>query len=200
MELSQKWSAKDIIVAVVFAMLLIVIQLAINMICMVNNFASMVLSLGISSFVCGPIYFLMVSKVNKRFVSFIYMTMVGIAFLIMGNWFLLVWFMLIGVVCEMILWKPGANKDTAKVTISWLTYSELYLGVNILPILFFWDDFVSTATSMGMSQEYLDTFLGYYQSPAWLAFIIAITAILSFLGCFLGKKLINKHFIKAGIL
>ena len=69
--------------------LLIVIQLGINMVCMINDFASMVLSVGITMLLCGPVYFLMVNRVRKRFVSLVYMTLLGIVFLIMGNWFLL---------------------------------------------------------------------------------------------------------------
>ena len=63
MENAKKWSVKDIITLVLMTVLLIVIQLGINMVCMVNDFVSMVLSVGITMLVCGPIYFLMVNRI-----------------------------------------------------------------------------------------------------------------------------------------
>ena len=58
MENWNKWVARDIITTVLLSLLLIVIQLVINMVAMLNDFVSMVLSVGISCFLCAPIYFL----------------------------------------------------------------------------------------------------------------------------------------------
>ena len=35
------------------------------------------------------------------------MTLLGLVFLIMGNWYLLPYYMLVGVICEAILWRNG---------------------------------------------------------------------------------------------
>ena len=59
----------DVITTVLLSVLLIVIQLLITMICMASHFVSMVLSVGITCLVCAPVYFLMVRRVRKRFVS-----------------------------------------------------------------------------------------------------------------------------------
>ena len=69
MENTKKWSVKDVVTLVLMTVLLIVIQLGINMVCMVNDFVSMVLSVGITMLVCGPVYFLMVNRIRKRSVS-----------------------------------------------------------------------------------------------------------------------------------
>ena len=105
METTNKWSVRDVITLVLMTVLLIVMQLDVNMICMVNHFVSMVLSVGITMLLCGPVYFLMVNRIRKRFVSLVYMTLLGVAFLLMGSWFLLPWFVLVGVIAEAILWK-----------------------------------------------------------------------------------------------
>ena len=74
MKNNNKWTVRDVITTVLLTVALILIQLVINMVCMVNDFASMVLSVGITMLLCAPVYFLMVSRVHKRFVSLIYMT------------------------------------------------------------------------------------------------------------------------------
>ena len=70
----NKWSVRDVITTVLLSAVLIVIQLVVNMVCMANDFVSMVLSVGITMFLCAPVYMLMVSRIGKRFVTLIYVT------------------------------------------------------------------------------------------------------------------------------
>lgn len=171
MENFKKWSVKDVITLILMTVLLIVIQLGINMVCMINDFASMVLSVGITMLLCGPVYFLMVNRVRKRFVSLVYMTLLGIVFLIMGNWFLLPWFILVGIIAEVILWKGvTANRLTA----AWTVSSLLYNGVNLLPIWFFWDTYYNFAIDSGMKQSYIDAYVRYYTTAGWVIFIVLL--------------------------
>jgi energy-coupling factor transport system substrate-specific component len=100
MENTNKWMVKDVITTALMSVLLIVIQPIVNMVCMVNDFVSMVLSVGFTMLLCAPVYFLMVNRVHKRFVSLVYMTLLGVIFLLMGNWFLLPYFMVVGFICE----------------------------------------------------------------------------------------------------
>ena len=197
MENAKKWSVKDVITLVLMTVLLIVIQLGINMICMVNDFVSMVLSVGITMLVCGPVYFLTVNRIRKRFVSLVYMTLLGLVFLIMGNWFLLPWFIVVGILAEIILWK-GITLN--RLTVSWTVSSLLYNGVNLLPVWFFWDTYYSFAVASGMEQSYIDAYVQYYTAPGWVVFILIFTMFCGFLGSLVGRKLIQKHFKKAGVL
>lgn len=57
MENTKKWSVKDVVTLVLMTVLLIVIQLGINMVCMVNDFVSMVLSVGITMLSADPSIF-----------------------------------------------------------------------------------------------------------------------------------------------
>lgn len=197
MENAKKWSVRDVITVVLMTVLLIVIQLGINMICMVSDFVSMTLSVGITMLICGPVYFLMVSRVHKRFVSLVYMTLLGVVFLIMGNWFLLPWFVLVGMIVEVILWREITPN---RLTAAWVVSSLLYNGVNLLPIWFFWDTYYSFAVSSGMEQSYIDAYVRYYTMPGWVVFILIFTVFCGFCGSLAGKKLIQKHFKKAGVL
>lgn len=199
MSQTKKWTVKDVITTVLLSVLLILIQLVVNMVCMVNDFVSMVLSVGFTMLLCAPIYFLMVGRVRQRGVSFVYMTILGIVFLIMGNWYLLPYYMVIGAICEAILWKNGW-KSKKKMTAAWTIASVLYNGVNLLPLWFFWDTYEKFALSSGMEQSYIDSFVRYYSSPGWLIFIILFTTICGFIGSLTGGRLMDKHFKKAGVL
>ena len=62
MDKKKKWTVKDVITTVLLSAVLIVIQFVVNMVCMANDFVSMVLSVGITMFLCAPVYMLMVSR------------------------------------------------------------------------------------------------------------------------------------------
>ena len=200
MKNTNKWAIKDVITTVLMSVLLIVIQLAVNMLCMANDFISMVLSVGFTMLLCGPVYFLMVSRVHKRFITLVYMTLLGIVFLMMGNWFLLPYFVGIGILCEIILWKAGSYQNPKRLTGAWTAASLLYNGVNLLPVWFFWDTYYTFAISSGMEQSYIDSYVHYYTAPGWIAFILMFTTACGFAGSLIGQRLIQKHFKKAGIL
>lgn len=200
MKKTNKWTVKDIITTVLLSAVLIAVQLVVNMVCMANDFVSMVLSVGITMFLCAPIYMLMVSRIRKRFVTLIYMTILGVIFLLMGNWFLLPYYIVVGIICEAILWKAGSCERTGTLTASWTAASLLYNGVNLLPIWFFWDTYYDFAISSGMKQSYIDAYVRYYTSTGWLVFILVFTTLMGFLGCLVGRRMIRKHFKKAGVL
>jgi len=200
MKNTNKWAVKDVITTVLMSVMLIVVQLIVNMVCMMNDFVSMVLSVGFTMLLCGPVFFLMVSRVRKRFVALVYMALLGIVFLLMGNWFLLPWFIGTGIICEAILWKSGSFENPKRLTAAWTTASLLYNGVNLLPIWFFWDTYYSFAIASGMEQSYIDSYAHYYTAPGWIAFILIFTTACGFIGSLIGQKLIKKHFKKAGVL
>ena len=74
------------------------------------------------------------------------------------------------------------------------------IPVNLLPIWFFWDTYYDFALASGMEQSYIDSYVRYYTSPGWLAFILLFTTLMGFLGCMVGSRLIRRHFKKAGVL
>lgn len=195
----NKWTVKDVITAVLLTVVLVVIQLAVNMVCMASYFVSMVLSIGFTMLLCAPVYFLLISRIHKRFVSFLYMTIVGAIYLMMGNWYLLPYFMLVGVICELILWNNGWESKK-KMTISWTVASLLYNGLNIIPLYFFWDTFESFALQSGMDPAYIASYVSYYTSAYWLAFILVFTTVCGLIGSLIGGKLLDRHFKKAGVL
>ena len=200
MKETNKWSVRDVITTVLLSAVLIVIQLVVNMVCMANDFVSMVLSVGITMFLWRAGLYAHGQPDRKRFVTLIYMTLLGVIFLLMGNWFLLPYFIVTGVICEVILWKEGSCQKPKRLTAAWTAASLLYNGVNLLPIWFFWDTYYDFALASGMEQSYIDSYVRYYTSPGWLAFILLFTTLMGFLGCMVGSRLIRRHFQKAGVL
>lgn len=197
---TNAWKVKDVIAMTLLSVLLVAMQLVVNFVCMASDFASMVLSTGISMFLCAPVYVLMVARVNKRFVTLAYMSIVGLVYFAMGNWYLFPYFVAVGLACEAVLGKPGVRRDPKRVIGAWSLASLLSHGSNLLPIAVFWDVYYEFAMGSGMSQSYIDSYVRYYTDPGWLAFIVVFTVVMGFFGALVGTKLVNRHFRKAGVL
>lgn len=134
---------------------------------MTNHFVSMVLSVGFTMFLCAPVYYLLLCRVRKHFVILVYMSIVGMIYMLMGNWYLLPYFVAVGMICEAILWKDCSERNPKQIIASWTVASLLYNGVNLLPIWFFWETYYSFAKSSGMDQSYIDSYISYYKTPGW---------------------------------
>ena len=145
-------------------------------------------------------YVLKVGRVNKSVVSLSYLTILGLVYLLTGNWYLLPYFALLGLLCEVVLWKRGSYRNAKRLTFTWSMVSLFYIVSNLLPLWFFWDTFYAFAVASGMDQSYIESYLQYYTSPGWLIFIVAFAVICGFLGSILGTRLMGKHFKKAGVL
>ena len=169
----NKWKIKDVITTVLLSILLIAIQLIINMICMANHFVSMVLSIGFTMLLCGPVYRLLLHRVRKHFVTLTY---------------------------ECILWKDVSLRKAKQVTASWTVASLMYNGINLFPIWFFWDTYYDFALKSGMERSYINSYVHYYTNPKWIIFILIFTTATGFIGSLIGNKLMNKHFKKTGLL
>ncbi len=195
-----KWEIKDVITVVLLSLFLILIQFIVNMVCMANHFVSMVLSVGFTMFLCAPVYYLLLCRIRKHFVTLVYMSIVGVIFMFMGNWYLLPYFAVVGIVCEVILWKDCSERHPKQIIAAWTFVSLLYNGVNLLPIWFFWKTYYSFAKSSGMDQSYINSYIGYYKTPGWIIFIVIFTTICGLTGGLAGKKIMEKHFKKAGLL
>ena len=197
---SSRWTVRDVITTVLLSVVMIVIQAALNVIFMFNNFASMVLSTGVIVLILGPVYALLITRVAKRGASLAYLTMVGMVYLASGNWYLLPWYVLVGLTCEAILWRGGSCQDSRKVIAACTVSGFLHQGTNLLPIVLFWDTYYAFSTSAGQDPTYVNDYLLYYTNPAWLAFILAFTLVCALAGGVIGGRLIQKHFQKAGVL
>ena len=71
MKQANRWTVKDVITTVLLTVLLIVIQLVVNMVCMVNDLSAWCCRWASQCCSAHPVYFLMVSRIRKRFVSLI---------------------------------------------------------------------------------------------------------------------------------
>lgn len=145
--------------------------------------------------VLGVPMMLFYTKVKKFGMITIMGTIVGIYLCVTGMGF---WPIVFGVVCGFIadlVAKSGKYVSSKKTILSYGTFCILLFG-NFLPLYIDREAYFSTRQSFGA--EYINSLSNIMQP--WTAPAIIIAAfVCGMLGALLGKALLKKHFVKAGI-
>ena len=100
-----------------------------------------------------------------------------------------------GLLADLLL-KSGEYRSAKKSILSYGVFSMWLIG-NYLPIVLTRDNYYEMLLS-GYGQEYADTLMGYI--PDWSLIVLLVSCFVSgIIGSLLGKVLLKKHFIRAGI-
>ena len=126
----------------------------------------------------------------------IYSMIVGLFLWITGMGY---WPFLFSIVCGLIadlISKSGNYKSSKKAFLSCAVFSITILG-NFVPIVLNAEAYFSTRQSFG--EEYINT-LSDIMSHNWLLPLLLVSCfVCGFIGGMIGKALLKKHFVKAGI-
>jgi len=99
-----------------------------------------------------------------------------------------------GLIAELI-YKSGQYKSSGKAILTYGVFS-IWMWGNFLPLFFNPDGYWSTRQSFG--QEYIDSLTALM--PGWMCPTLFVCCfVCGIIGGFIGKALLKKHFVKAGI-
>lgn len=191
-------NVKDLITIGIFSAIYFVINLVV-MVCGGISPLIWICMPPILSILCGVVYMLLAAKVQKTGAVLIMGLITGVIYVATGQ-FTLVLLLTFGGACiiaEIIRKITGYNSFKGNL----LGYAFFSLGMvgSPLPIWIFREDFSNQMVSQGMPADYVDTLNAV--TPAWLLFAMIIaTFLLAFVGGLIGKKLLKKHFEKAGVI
>ena len=196
------WGIKEIITTVLFSVLMIVLMLGAGGLSMFSADFALVGSSAVACFVAAPVFMLMTMRV-QRFGSTVFLSVLtAITFCLTGNyWYMVPFYLLMGVVVDLIMLKPAWRTSPWRIIAGWTVYSALYVGSSLIPVFMNLEAYLAEATAgRALDQSYADAYVMYFTSPEWIVAIVLITAAGGFLGGLLGKKLMKKHFAKTGAI
>jgi energy-coupling factor transport system substrate-specific component len=192
---ANKLKTKDLIVAGAFAALYIVVLMVVVSVLgfmpIVYLMAPFFLSIPL-----GVVYMLYVMKVPKTGAILILAVLVGLVTSMGGMWFSIIWALALGVVAELFA-RAGKYGSAKMYQISFCVFA----GTNMGP---FWGLILAKPTFLANCVEYsgaeyaaaLDAL-----TPPWIVLVlIGIAVIGGLLGSALGRRLLKKHFEKAGVV
>lgn len=195
MENTKKLSGKDFITVGIYTAMYIAVFFVLGMLTAVPVVYPFLLF--IIPAICGIPMMLYYSKIEKFGMLCITGVINGIFFFFMGyGWYALIAWTIAGIFSDIVL-KLG-NYKSFKITMlsyaiyalgEWGCHAPLFLAGQA-----YWDNI---RTSMG--DQYADMLL--QTMPSWMLYAsVGILIVGSVCGALLGKKMLKKHFIKAGIV
>lgn len=154
----------------------------------------------IFSLICGPLFMLIAVKVQKFGAFLIPSIIMGILLGLMGAQTLLITVILFGFFADLIA-TCGKYKDYKRIAIAYILLMLGFYGGDIAPIYVFTNWYIKEATGgvAGTDMTYLNSLITAAKS--WLGILSLILCIVgAILGTLLGKRILKKHFEKAGLI
>lgn len=189
-------TVKDLVTIGIFSALFLVFALVGGIFFAPNPVLTFYMPVG-SALLCGPIYLLMMEKVKKRFTATILGVIMCIIWFVTGmHWAMALGYLVMGIVADLV---AGAGQYQSK-KINSISYILLSLGGTSSYLVFFAnpDGWARTMLGNGTEQSYIDTMRA--TGSIWIMVIMLVgTVISAALSAFVGCKMLEKQFEKAGI-
>lgn len=189
-------SVKDLVTTGIFTALLFVFTMVGGVLFATNPVLTFYMPAG-SGLLCGPIYLLMVAKVQKRWSQTIMGVLMGIIWFVTGmHWAFALGYIIMSIVADFV---AGAGQYKSK-KMNILSYILFSLGGTGSYLVFFADPdgWAQTMLGNGTEQNYIDTMQATANTGILIAMFAAVlvTATISAL---VGTRMLKKQFEKAGI-
>ena len=187
---------KDLVTTGIFSAIFLVFTMIGGIFFAPNPVLTFYMPMG-AALLCGPVYLLMIAKVQKRWSVTILGIIMGIIWFVTGmHWAFSLGYIGMEIIADLV---AGAG-DYRNKAVNLLSYMLMSLGGVYTYVVFFIDPqgWASTMLENGTEQSYIDTMSA--SAPSWLLAVIMIgtLAIAAFSG-WIGGKLLKKQFEKAGI-
>ena len=189
----SKLKMKDIATIGIFSALLFVVTMVAGALMGISMVLNMY-SVAVVAVLSAPLYMLIMAKVHKKGAVLLTFAIVGILWGLFGGIFVLIWMLGFGVVGE-VLASKSKYQNYKMLTVSFGLYSVGYYLGAIAPLHYypaFWYGF-------DRPKETVDAMIAAAHSTAGLA-AIPVTLIAIVIGAVIAKRMLKKHFEKAGVI
>ncbi len=193
----NKLKARDFITVGIFTALLFVVEFACGILGFIHPYivASYVVMIPIVGSIPMMLFY---TKVEKFGMITIMSILMAIIMFVTGMGYLgAPLIILAGLVADLIA-KSGGYKSFKKTAISYGVFS-LWICANYFPVIVTADSYRADLLEGGYSAEYCDNLFRAINSKT-IAVLLVLCFVFGFIGAFIGKAVVKKHFEKAGIV
>lgn len=194
---TKKLAAKDFITIGIFTAIWFVVEFAFGMLGYLHPYivAAYVVLLPLAGAIPMMLFY---SKVEKFGMITIMSVLIAIIMFVTGMGFLGAPLIIVaGVVADLIA-RAGSYKNAKMIVISYGVFCS-WICANYFPILVTAKSYRKDLLDSGFSKEYANNLFRAINSKT-IALLVICCVLFGFLGAFLGKSVVKKHFEKAGIV
>ncbi|MBQ7919028.1 MAG: MptD family putative ECF transporter S component [Lachnospiraceae bacterium] len=190
---SNRLNGRDLINIGIYSAIYLVLAIALAMTGLIPIF--LILLSSMYGIICGIPFMLFLTKVKKPGMIFIMSVIMGVVMFATGmTWMPIPFSVVTGIIAE-IVYRSG-NYSSMKAAVLTCGIFPMWACGNYLPLFVQREQYFAERASYG--QEYADAVMR--MTPNWMFFVLLImTFVCGIMGGLIGKKLLKKHFVKAGI-
>ncbi|MTI47246.1 MAG: MptD family putative ECF transporter S component [Firmicutes bacterium] len=193
---TNKLLVKDLATIGIFSAIMIVVFIVFSMATGAFMFFNMIMNAVFVALILGPFFVYMAMKVGKPGVALIYNILQAILATVFMGPFMIPWFLAGGIIAEASMIGKSSYRDIKRITVAWVITSLTRAAHGMSEIWFFKDAFLKT----GVSVEQLKIQTRYYTDPKWVLISLTLTIVAAIIGCYLGNKMVEKHFKRTGVI
>jgi energy-coupling factor transport system substrate-specific component len=194
----NKLKAKDLVSLAIFS----VVFIAVYMVCAIPTGLIVPLypfCVGIAMIPCGIVWAYLRAKAPKPIATLIQGILFAVIVFIMGSGWFVSTGVFAGAVLAELFARIGAYKSFKWNAVGYAAFAVcLNLGLFGI-ILFARDYYYNFCIESGMATEYMEALIDFVTGPL-LALSCALAVVGAVVGMLLGRVLLKKHFVKAGIV
>lgn len=193
----MKFHPQDLITLGIFSVIIIVINIMINMLSVFSPFL-IPLTKALSGLIVSIPFMLYLTRVHQRGLITLMGLVLGVIMVLCGDYILTLASALIaGFAADFIFQKARKTYSRALIILSYSVFNLWSIG-SLLPLLFMRKKIEAQVASQ-LGVEYAHTFSRLFSAPVVFTTLAGIF-IAGLLGAFIGLKMINKHFLRAGLV
>ena len=196
---AQKLRGKDFVTIGVFTVIFMVVYLVVSMPFMPFIAVMFPLIGSICALFTAPIYMLLTYKVAKRGTVLLFATASGLIYIAMGYFYILPIAIIAGILCELVLRKREYYRSFWHNAASYSIFSVMmFVATTYIPIYVLGSEYYLQVQSNNIESALIQ--IEFAQSPVWVIAAVVVTVAAAIIGSLIGRKLLRKHFIKAGLI
>lgn len=197
---TQKLRGKDFMTIGIFSVLIMIISLVASALFIPFLSVTFPFVAGAMALFASPVYLLMSYKVAKRGTMILFTTVLGLIFAILGTVHMLPYAIITGIICEAVMWKRGSYRNFWHNTAGYTVFSVLfYVSSSYVPVYIFGSEYY-VEHMVSNNAEAANIQAQFAFQPIWVAVAVVTAVAAALIGCLIGRRLLKKHFIKAGLI
>ncbi len=199
-EKNNKWTLKNVLTLSIFTVI-IYILLMISMVAtniLFTPVGAYFASPGISALIAGPFFIVMVNKIEKRGAAFLLSLISGFLFLLMGQLYTFLVYVVFGVLAELCF--PGKNSYQKLINNmgAFFFYMLALSAGGFIPMVLIREQYVEWYKTVG-NQESVSAMINVYGTLSGILITTGLTIAGCVAGCLIGNSILRRHVKKARI-
>ena len=197
--MTRKLKTKDYILIGIFSILIYVVNAIVGTVLTpIMGATSMPLISGICLFFSAIVYLVMAMKIAKRGVLLLQCIVSGLVYTLMGVPLMLPFFAIAGLLGEAVLFRGDGSqyRQLKRQSLAYATYGCLFGIGSFVTIYIYGSDYLANM----FASDTLERMLFFAYSPTWIVASLVFSFVMTLLGSWFASKMLNKHFIKAGMI